>query len=796
MQLLKFGAFALSNGKALDTSLEVIKKKIDFGQKLFIMVSPRDHATSRLIKIIEDARDGKSYLDEWHQFIEYEQKPLSDPLIIEDISQYEQMLEGISLLGDYTQSMFCKFLTLGEKLTLHTISSLLQDVGIKTKTYVGSSYVDIITINDKKSIDFDSTALKMQPIIQEFADDTISIISNTLPFLDNLNYNFDIEPIYTGSILANILNVKEIVYYTNRDGINSVNIPVIPNTKVIHELSFGDAHEIASFGCDLLHRKSIIPLATKQIPLRLKNIFKLGQPGTYISSKESEKSVKALVLKTGATLITAEFYGLIGTPGVNGRVFSRLGENNVNVELMTQGSSEKCLSIVVSKGQEDLAIELLEREFIYENQYAKELTIQKLEGFAILSIIGQNLFHFSGSVQTMLKNNIYIKLINNTANGRNMSIMVREKDAIKAANIFHSALFEIPTRVNIALVGKHEINDAIVNKIKGNNDNKNIDLHIFCQFKSDEIVFHSGVEEKRVDLPLVDTGLDFSSILKEYADKHNLENLILVDSSKDSQLVSDYSNFIKYGFNIISSNNNIFETDQNDIKSTLDIAKKHDKAFNFDSLLGPGLPLINTIKSFQQASFKVTKIRAILPSVFQTALIEYFDFKKSVKKIAKKYRNNQDKFDLGFVNYLHRKMLAPLFLLTLEFDIAMHWDDVVFNHILDENTLNGITTLTEFETKLQVILDNIKRKKTQYNTVRYISTLEFSKNQTSATLKNNIQLVSKTDPLMSKDSNLSIFQIFTEHHQNAPITIIGPTSSGDMKIHSIYAGILDVIDTI
>ena len=172
---------------------------------------------------------------------------------------------------------------------------------------------------------------------------------------------------YTASLLANYLDAEELQNYTHVNGIYTANPDLVQDAKKIEELSFAEANELANFGTTVLHAKTIIPLLEKNISLRILNTFKAKDKGTLITSKTNSKGIKSLSVLDNVALINFEGRGLLGKVGVDARIFRALCNHNISVSIISQGSSERGIGLIIDSEKASEAVVALEREF--ENDF-------------------------------------------------------------------------------------------------------------------------------------------------------------------------------------------------------------------------------------------------------------------------------------------------------------------------------------------------------------------------------------------------------------------------------------------
>src|SRR5690606_4781741 len=416
VKILKFGGKSLANGPGLDAVLGIITGKVNAGEHIAVVVSARDKATDELEALLEKAAKGMDYSRDFKDFEKYQRSVHDHIDISEELNGLEKLFGGVALLGDYSLKVKDQVLSYGELLSAKLLTRLLQDKGIN------ASFVDT-----RKLIKTDSNfgdaqvleAMSKENVKREFASLETDAVAIATGFIAS-NENNETTTLgrngsnYSAALLANFLNAEELQNYTHVDGIFTANPDLVPEAKRLSERSYGEANELANFGTTILHAKTIIPLIEKNIPLRILNTFNDDNEGTLISAKTSKEGIKSLSVIENMALINLEGRGLLGKVGVDARIFRTLGNNNISVSIISQGSSERGIGLVVSAIKAALAKSALEEEFQTDFKLQDINHITVVDQVSVISIVGQDLSTFHKPYNSLIKNQIVPLLFNNT----------------------------------------------------------------------------------------------------------------------------------------------------------------------------------------------------------------------------------------------------------------------------------------------------------------------------------------------------------------------------------------------
>ena len=802
MQILKFGGKSLANGKGLETVLSIISNKVAQGQEIAVVVSARDKATDQLESMLERAARGEDISGDFTAFKEY-QIAGEDIDFSEEFSVLQRIFDGVSLLGDYNDKIKDNTLAQGEVLSAKYVAHLLRKRGIQAafadsrQFYVTNSLFGNAQLQDgvshKRTLDYFAQFPKgTTPIVTGF------IAANELGQTTTLGRN---GSNYSASILANILNAEELQNYTHVDGIFTANPELVADAKIIERLSFKEANELANFGTSILHAKTIIPLLKKKIPLRILNTFKPNDAGTLIcEAQDSIGGIRAISVLENYALVILEGRGLLGKVGVDARIFRALAQAQISVSIISQGSSERGIGFLVTNKDAHKAKQALEKEF-ESDVYSHDVSgVSLVEEVGVVSIVGQNLADFDKPYNALIRNQVIPLLINNSATGRNVSVVIHKKDLPKAVNVIHGEIFQISKRINLVIFGRGTVGGTLIEQIfQARADilkRRNINLQIVAIANSKEVVFnHKGISP--ADYTAFDTlkvPYQISELIAQ-VQQHHLENLIAIDVTASKAFVENYLTLVENGFDLVSANkiaNTIGYPFYKKLRETL---TQYKKQYLYETNVGAGLPLIDTIKLLHHSGENITRIRGIfsgtLSFLFNTYSASDAPFSEILQKaIDSGYTEPDPREDLCG-NDVGRKLL----ILARELDLENEFEEVSIENLIPPTLREGsreefLSRLREFDP----IYQEIKDKAPQGTVLRYVGDLHGDLSQT-ATARLEVKLVSVpvTSALGQVKGADSIFEIYTESYGENPIVIQGAGAGAAVTARGVFGDILRII---
>jgi len=602
---------------------------------------------------------------------------------------------------------------------------------------------------------------------------------------------------YTASLLANYLDAEELQNYTHVNGIYTANPDLVPDAKKIEELSFSEANELANFGTTVLHAKTIIPLLEKNIALRILNTFNTDDKGTLITARTTSKGIKSLSVLENVALVNFEGRGLLRKVGVDARIFRALSNHNISVSIISQGSSERGIGLIIDADKAAQAVIALEREF--ENDfYSKDVNnIEIIDDVSVISIIGQDLSTFHKPFNTLIKNQIVPLLFNNTVSGKNISLVVKKKELHKAINVIHGEIFGISKKINIAVFGHGLVGGALIDQIVSSTNEiekrKGVKLNIFAIANSKRVLLNKDGAYQNWKSDIVSKGKAYTvEDIIQYADTHHLENLIAIDNTASQEFVEQYNTLVNHGFDLVSSNkiaNTIDLKFYHDLRANLD---KHQKRYLYETNVGAGLPLIDTIKLLHLSGENITRVRGVfsgsLSYLFNNFSKEDCAFSEVLQETVNKGFTEPDpREDLGG-NDVARKLL----ILARELDLHNEITDVKIQNLIPERlrTLESSEFLKSFDT-MNDEFQKIKDNQEEGHVLRYIGDLNGDlADDDGAILDVKLVSVPESSPLGALKGSDSIFEIYTESYGTQPLVIQGAGAGAQVTARGVFGDIL------
>ena len=802
IKILKFGGKSLSNGEGLERVLDIVTGKVKKGEYIAMVLSAREKATDQLEQLLDKAAKGKDYKQDFEAMEKYQKHTYSNISLSAEFKALAKLFEGVSLLGDYSAKIKDEVLAYGELISAKLVTKLLIGKGIKAQTIDTRELIKTDnTFGDAKVLETESK----ERILMKFSQiphDTVAVVTGFIASTlegetTTLGRN---GSNYSAALLANFLDAEELQNYTHVDGIYTANPDYVPEAKRLSNLSYEEANELANFGATILHAKTIIPLIEKNIPLRILNTYNHDNEGTLISAKSSKEGIKSLSVIEDVAMINLEGRGLLGKVGIDARIFKALEASNISVSIVAQGSSERGIGLVVKKEKAKRAKVALENEFSTDFESKDINMITVIDDVSVISIVGQDLSTFHKPFNALIKNQIVPLLFNNTVTGKNVSLVVRKTDLYKALNVMHGQIFGINKKINIVIFGHGNVGGTLIEQIlkstKAIKERKQLDLRVFGIANSRKVLLNEKGITKNWKKNIQTKGKPYAlQDIFEFAKRHHLENLIAIDNTASTDFVANYFELVENGFDLVSSNK-IANTLGFDYYQLLrEELNRNQKQYLYETNVGAGLPLIDTIKLLHLSGENITRIKGVFSGSLSYIFNTFSEADVSFSSVI------TDAMELGFTEPDPREDLSgndvgrKLLILARELELHNEFSDIHIENLIpkqlqEEAVANFLENLDVLNTKF----DAIKKKQKPGHVLRYVGDLHGNLQKEKGMLDVKLVSVPKESALGQVKGSDSIIEIYTESYGENPLVIQGAGAGAAVTARGVFGDILRIAE--
>ncbi|SKB82019.1 homoserine dehydrogenase [Soonwooa buanensis] len=497
-------------------------------------------------------------------------------------------------------------------------------------------------------------------------------------------------------------------------------------------------------------------------------------------------------------LVNFEGKDFLGQIGIDSRIFTTLNKGGISVGVISQQAIENGVSVLVDEKDAEDAVALLKKEFQNEKASGIVSNIYSIDNLCVLGFVSEQNAKILSELQ---RNKIYPLLLNQVSSTGRVNIVVTDNQTEITQNIIETELFGKPKVVHLALIGHGNVGSTLIEQILDSAydilNRKRIDLKVVAISNSKKMALNkSGFgSDWRQKINYSNTESNISDLIN-YTKEHNLENLIVVDNTASPAFVKNYTEFVENGFDVVSSNK-IFNTlpisDYRNFRTQL---AKNNKKYLYETNVGAGLPLIDTLKLLHLSGEDITRIKGVfsgtLSYVFNQFSVRNEKFSTIVKEAMDKGFTEPDPREDLSGNDVARKLL----ILARELDLINEFEDINIKNLVTEPLLP--ISKDEFLTRIDELdetFQKIKDEQEPDHVLRYVGDLHGDLSQDKGELDVKLISVPANSALGQLKGSDSIFEIYTESYGENPIVIMGAGAGAKVTARGVFGDILRVSET-
>ncbi|MFN8429868.1 MAG: bifunctional aspartate kinase/homoserine dehydrogenase I [Spirosomataceae bacterium] len=814
MKVLKFGGTSVGSIESIQKVIEIISGNLKNKESIAVVYSAMGGVTNKLIEAGQmAAKNDTQYLEILKNIEERHFTVIralvdvkSQSSIIAKIkglfNELEDLLKGITYLREISNRTSDLLVSFGERLSTQIIAYTLQSQGID------SEYIDareVIKTNSNygyAEVDFQKTneliTKRITPNHKVYCI-TGFIGSNEEEITTTLGRG---GSDYTGSILGAALNASVIEIWTDVNGMMTADPRKVKNAFTIPEISYSEAMELSHFGAKVIYPPSLVPAFQKDIPIKILNTFQAENQGTTISRNFAQKnhSITGISSIDDIALVNLQGNGMIGVAGVSAKLFGILAENKISVILISQASSEHSICFAIDPKSSEKVKGILEEGFKTEilNGDIENINIQ--QNLSIIAVVGEGMKSTSGTSGKLFsvlgKNGINVVATAQGSSELNISVVIRKKDISKALNAIHETFFEVDGfTLHLFLVGPSGlIGKTLLKQISQQAEylksEKNLNLKLTGVANTKKMLLNPNgisINTWEEDLNAEGEIVNLSEFISDIQ-ALNLANSVFVDSTADKDIVQYYYPLLDSNISVITPNKVANSGSFQQYQALQEVAKKRNVKFLYETNVGAGLPLINTLQGLINSGDRIHKIEAVLSGTLSYIFNTFSPEKSFVEVVkeakAKGYTEPDPRDDLNGTD-VARKIL----ILARECGYSLEFEEVTINPLLSTEALNAKDVdafYAQLEKENNLYAQKVNEASQKGEVLRFIAKLENGKASIGLTS------VGKSHPFFNLAGSENIVSFTTERYFNNPLVVKGPGAGAEVTAMGVFADIISL----
>ncbi|MFQ5571669.1 MAG: bifunctional aspartate kinase/homoserine dehydrogenase I [Rhodothermales bacterium] len=636
VEIFKFGGTSVASPDRIRRVVELVQGASD-AARCVVVVSALGGVTDDLIRAVDDAlaRTGRHpemlnavrrrHEDAVEALAVPEEQAILRSVLEACWQELGELLDGVYLLRECTRRTRDAIMGMGERASAPLVAAAFRAAGSEALALDARTLIRTDATFGEANVQFAETDRLIQERFSGIPDRTIAVVTGFIATTDRgvattLGRS---GSDYTATIVGRALDARQVVIWTDVDGVLSADPRVVREAFPLARLSYREAAEMAYFGAKVLHPRTMRPVEERGIPIRIKNTLNPEAPGTLISTEtdQTDLRVKAITTIRDVAVVMLEGAGMLGVPGIAARVFGALAAQEINVLMIAQASSEQSICLVVRDADADAAVDALRSAFSSEIDRGDVSGVYPLPACAVVSAVGDRMRHQPGLAgrmfSTLGRSGVNVLAIAQGAAETNISAVVHDDEVPQALEALHEAFPLARRRAHVCVIGTGLVGKKLLDMMREQVPRllgeMRLNLRLVGVANSRTMLWQTeglSYDDLLARLAHTEQTTDLKSLVEQLINSR-LERLIVVDTTASEAVARCYPQLLEHGIGVVTPNKRANTLDMAFYRRLCEAAKRREVSYRYEATVMAGLPVLSTLRDLLRSGDQVERIEGV-----------------------------------------------------------------------------------------------------------------------------------------------------------------------------------------
>ena len=753
----------------------------------------------RLWSQIEQLRDSRMALLE--ELLPGESRKEAEEELRRDFQDLEDIIRAVWIVGDCSPRTSAYVISLGTVWIARTVAARMRAEGFSSRYIDGSAFITLRSSASGPEIVWEEMERRWNSFSRSLGDEEFLVTAGGIGATEEGGITFfpGDGAEFTASIMAFLLNAEAVRIWTDARGVMSADPTQVPGAEVIPELSYQEATELAFFGAAMLHPPAMTPAMIKNIPIHIGSFDYPGEGGTKIAStaaREKDRPVKGFSVIEAIALLNVEGAGMIGVPGISGRLFSALNSQGISVILISQASSEHSICCPTPADQGEAAKKVAHSAFEAELAAYRINSIEIESDCAVLAAVGDQMSGIPGISAAFFgslgKAGVNVRAIAQGSSERNISAVIAAEDAPVALRAVHAGFYLSPQSLSIGIIGPGLIGGTLIKQIAGESLRLKEQFHVDLRVRGITDSKRMTLGETGIDIAGWKDALEQDSIptnidtFVDHIDAEYFPHSVIIDCTTSTDLPGHYTTWLDRGIHIITPNKKAGTAPWAEYEKMMDTARRGKRHFLYETTVGAGLPVIGTLRDLIQTGDRIINVEGVFSGTL-AYLFWRFDGSAPFSSLVSEakelgYTEPDPRDDLSGMDIVRKTVI-----LAREIGYRVEVEDVpvkslVPDALVDVDTAAFMEKMSLMDGELDRLLSEAKSRA---NVLKYAGSID-----EEGRCRVELKEYPAEHPFARISGSDNIVAFTTHRYREQPLVIQGPGAGPEVTAGGVFADLL------